>query len=258
VEIEQVEKLTEPVKPFTEETVIVSVFPEVAPEVKLRVEGAAARVKVGAVRVATTVVEAVAARVAPVVVPVPEIVAVSVPEVPGVVVIVTPVVIVPPETRATEVGRTEQAPAAVPDELAVMHVRATVPVKPFVEVRVTVLVALLPEMRLTVAGEDDMVKDEAVRFTAITAEVTVVLPLVPVMRMSRTPEVPGVVLMRRVLLALLPVVRVAEGGVRVQVPAAVPLTLETTQVRPTTPAKLPVEVTVMVSVLPVAAPEMRL
>jgi len=252
------EKLTEPVKPFTEEMVTVSVFPVVAPEVKLRVEGDAARVKVGAVRVATTVVEAVAVRVAPAVVPEPEIVAVSEPEVPGVVVIVTPLVMVPPETRATEVGRTEQAPAAVPDVVAVVHVRATVPVKPFVEVRVTVLVALLPETRLTVAGAGDMVKDAGVRFTAINAEVTVVLPLVPVMRMSRMPEVPGVVVMRRVLLALPPEVKVTEGGVRVQVPAAVPLALVATQVRLTRPAKLPVEVTAMVSVLPVVAPEMRL
>lgn len=256
----QAEKLTEPAKPFTEETVIVSVSPEVAPEVKLSVEGDAVRVKEGAVRVATTVAEEVAARVAPVVVPEPEMVAVRAPEVPMVVVIVTTAVPVPPEARVTEVGRTEQAPAAVPFEprLAAVHVRETGPVKPLTEVSVTVLVALLPEIRDTVAGDDDMVKEGAERFTTITAEATEVLPLVPVSRILRTPEVPAVVLMRRVLVEVLPEVRVTVGGVREQEPAAVPLALVTTQLSATVPAKVPVEVMVRASVLPVVAPEMRL
>ena len=194
------------------------------------------------------------------VVPEPEMVAVRAPEVPRTVVIVTTAVPVPPEARVTEVGRTEQAPAAVPFEprLAAVQVRATGPVKPLTEVSVTVLVALAPEMRDTEAGDDDMVKEGAERFTAMTAEATVVLPLVPVRRMLRTPEVPTVVVMRRVLAEVLPEVRVTVGGVREQVPAAVPLTLVTTQLSVTVPAKVPVETMVRASVLPVVAPETRL
>jgi len=235
----------------------VSELPLVAPEVKLSAVGVE-KVKVGAVRVATTVAVALAAMVAPVVVPEAEMVAVRVPEVAAVDVTVTVLVAVPPDVRVTEVGETAQEPAALPVVFAAAQVRATGPAKPLMEVRVTVLVPLVPEIRLRVVGDADMVKDEATRVTVTADEVTMVDPLVPVTVTWRTPEVPGVVRIVRVGVAELPEVRISDAGRMVQVPAAVPLMFVTVQVRATVPAKLLVEATVTTSVLPVTAPEMRL
>ena len=88
-------------------------------------------------------------------------------------------------------------------------------------------------------------------------EVTTVVPLVPVTVTLRTPEVPGVVVMVSVLVPVPP--EVSETGVVGEhEPAAVPLTFVTEQLTTTAPAKLLVEVSVITSVLPVVAPEIRL
>jgi hypothetical protein len=61
-------------------------------------------------------------------------------------------------------------------------------------------------------------------------DVTTVEPLVPVTVTLSTPEVPGVVVMVSVLVALPPEARVPDVGERAQEPAAVPLPLVAEQV----------------------------
>ena len=175
--------------PLTELAAIVSVLPLVAPEANDSDPDAGVRVNEDAVRVAVTVVEAVTAMEEFAVVPVPEIVAVRTPLVPAVVVILTVTFAVPPDVRSTEAGNTEQEPAAVPAPLrfAAAQVRATLPTKLFVEATVTVLETVPPETRVPevgrAAGEAVRVKAEAVRLTTMVAEVTVLVPLVPVTTM---------------------------------------------------------------------------
>lgn len=171
---------------MTEATVIVSVLPVVAPEVKAKDGDVGVSVKEGAVSVAVTFVDAVVAMAEFAVVPVPVMVAVRTPLPPAVVAMLTVVFAVPPDVRSTEAGDTVQEPAAVPVPLrfAAAQVRATLPTKPLVDATVTTLVTVVPEMKVPevgkAAGEAVRVKDEAVRLTVIVGEVIVVLPLVPV------------------------------------------------------------------------------
>jgi len=254
---------TAPAKVFREFAVTVYVLPVVAPEVKVSEPDAGVSVKVGVTVVTVTVVEAVVAMDELAVVPVPVTVAVRTPLVPAVVAMVTTVVAVPPEDSVTEAGKTEQVPAAVPEplRLAAVQARATLPTKPFVEATVTVLVTVFPEMSVpavgSAAGDGVRVKAEAVRLTVMVAELTVVDPLTPLTLTLRMPEVPVVVAMVSVLVAVLPAVSVAAFGRMVQLPAALPLAVVTAQLSCRVAAKLFTEVMVMASGL-VVAPEIRL
>jgi len=253
------ETVTDPTKLFTDWNVTTLVLPVVAPEVTLMVAGSAVSVKVGTTSVAVTAVEAVAAMLAPVVVPEPEMFSVRTPPLPAVDVRVMVVVPVPPAVSVTVVGRAAQVPEGDPLTTVVVHPIVTVPAKPLTEATVTTLVlpVVAPAARFSVVGSGVRVKDDAVRFTVTVAAVTTVAPLVPFTTTLRTPEVPGVVVMVTVLEPVPPEVRVT-GLVGAQVPAAVPLTLVTVQLIATEPTKPLVEVSVNPSVLPVVAPEVRL
>jgi len=240
------------------------VLPVAAPETRISEAVAGVRVKPGVTTLAVTVVEAVAAIDELAVVPVPVTAAVRTPLVPAVVTMVRVLVPVPPDVTVTELGETEQLPAAVPVplRLAALQVRAIVPAKPLVEAAVMVLVTVLPEKRLPDVGRDAgdaiRVKADAVRLTVITADVTLVDPLVPLTAKVRTPDVPVVVVMVSVLVAKPPAASVTALGVKLQPPAAVPLEETRAQLSCSVAAKLLTEATVMRSVLPVAAPEIRL
>ena len=108
VEMKQV-RTTGPENPLTEVAVIVSVFPVVAPEVKLSVVDPGVRVKEDAVSVAVITGVGAVALVAPEVAAIDRL---RTPLVPGVEVSVTVEVPVPPAVSVT--GVAVQAPAAVP------------------------------------------------------------------------------------------------------------------------------------------------
>jgi len=222
-----------------EAAVIASVFPVVAPEVKVSIVEAGASVNPGVTTVTMTVVDAVVAIVEFAVVPVPVMVAVSAPLVPGVVVTLIVLLAVPPEVRVTVAGDTVQVPAAVPVplRLAAPQARARLPAKPLTEATVTVLVTVLPEMSVPetgkAAGDGVKVKDEAVRLTMMVAEVMEVVPLVPVIAMSRTPDVPALVVMVSEPFEVPPAVRVTVVGFIEQLPAEFPLAVVGVQVSAT-------------------------
>jgi hypothetical protein len=167
---------------------------------------------------------------------------------------------VPSEASVTLVGATEQVggKAAVPVEIE--HVRATAPAKPLVEVRVrgSELPVVAPEVKLSEGTEAVNVKVGGLEVTVTaTGEVTEIEPFVPVTVTLRAPLVPDVVVTVSTLVPVPPEVSVTEVGARAQVPAAVPLAVDTAQVRATVPANPFVEVSVMVEVLPVVAPATR-
>jgi hypothetical protein len=257
VEIEQV-IATGPTKPLVEVSVRVSELPVVAPEVKLSEGADALNVKVGAAgAVIVTLIDEVTV-IAPLI---PVTVTLRTPLVPAVVLTVSTLVPVPPNESGTEVGATVQVPAAVPLVLDTAQVKATAPAKPFVEasVKVSVLPVVAPAVRLSegvVALSVKLGTGGAVTVTAID-EVTVMDPPTPVTVTLRVPLVPVVVLMVTTLVPVPLDASVTDGGPTAQVPAAVPLAVDTAQVRATVPENPLSDASAKVSALPVVAPARR-
>jgi len=259
VEMKQV-RTTGPENPLTEVAVIVSVFPVVAPEVKLSVVDPGVRVKEDAVSVAVITGVGAVALVAPEVAAIDRL---RTPLVPGVEVSVTVEVPVPPAVSVT--GVAVQAPAAVPLVLLAVQATVTVPAKPLVEVTVTgvVLPVVAPDATASVAvagvSRKPGLTTVAVTVVDAVAETVefAVVPL-PVMVAVRTPLVPAAVAMLTLVLAVPPEVSVTEVGDTVQEPATVPvpLRLAAAQMRETLPTKPSTEVSV--TVLVTALPEARI
>ena len=165
-----------------------------------------------------------------------------------------------PEVSVTELCESEQVPAAVPPAFVTAQVSCTPPAKPFCDV--TVMLSVLPVAAPAVtvsfveAGTTVKLGVLAPTVTTIVADVTTVVPLVPVTVTFRVP-VPVVLVMDRVLVPLPPALKVAEVGDSEQLPAADPLELVTAQVSATVPEKLFTDARVIVSVLPVFAPAVK-
>jgi len=254
------EGVTTPAKPLDEVKVITSAV--LVPDINVPETGnaldAAEAVMVGPVMVTATCVLAVAAIVPPVGMPEPETVAVSTPLGRPVVEMVSAVVVVPPDVRVTEVGLVEQLVAAVVPIVgmnAPWQESVTVPAKPFCDVSVIMLGTLVPEATAAVVGFADIAKPEGVSVTTILLLVTTVVPLVPVTVTFSVPAVPAVVVIVSTSVLEEPEVRASVPEASEQVPAAVPVAFATEQVMVTVPAKLSTEAMVMLSVLPVVAPE---
>jgi len=252
-------RATVPTKLFTDLRAMESVLPVVAPEINEIAVEVGMTVKVGVLPAVTvTVMTDEVTTVDPLV---PVTVTVKTPA--AVVVRLSVEVPVPPEVRVLEVGERAQVPL-VPLTLVTAQVRATVPVKPPVDVVVmtSVLPVVAPAKKANEVDVGTTVKDgvaEAVTVTTMLAEVILTLSgveLVPaaVTVTSNTPEVPAVGLMVRVSTAEVPEPSVTELAESEHVPAAVPLTFVTLQVRAGLPTNELTEVTVMTSVLPEVAP----
>ncbi len=138
-------RVTEPAKPLMEVTVMVSVLPVVAPEVKLSEVGEAESEKDAAVRL--TAIFAELTTVEPLV---PVSLTLSTPEVPGVVAMVRVLSEELPAVSVAMAGRMVQLPAAVPLAVVIVQPRVTLPAKLVVEATVTtsVLPVVAPEMRV--------------------------------------------------------------------------------------------------------------
>ena len=139
------DRATGPAKPLTEVTVMVSVLPVVAPEVKLSEGDPAESDKDAPVRL--TVMFAELTVVEPLV---PVTLTLSTPEVPSVVLMVSVLGEELPAVRVAVAGRMMQLPAAVPLALVTAQPRDTLPAKVVGEATAmtSVLPVVAPEMRL--------------------------------------------------------------------------------------------------------------
>ncbi len=165
-------------------------------------------------------------------------------------------VAVPPEAGVTELGLSEQVPAAVPLRFDTVQPRVTELAKPFTEATVIVSVTLAPVV-VTARSEVEAgvtVNVGPTTVTTIVDEETTVDPLVPLTVTFSVPLVFAVVFTVSVLVELPDAASVTEVGLREHVPAALPLALVTVQVSATVPAKLLTEAREIVAVLPVVAP----
>jgi hypothetical protein len=162
---------------------------------------------------------------------------------------------------ATLVGDAEQDGWKAAELVEIEQVRATEPAKPLVEVsvRVSELPVVAPELKLSEGVDSLNVKVGAAGAVTVTTidEVTVIAPLAPVTVTLRVPLVPAVVLTVSTLAPFPPDVSVTEMGATAQVPAAVPLAVDTAQVRATVPENPLNGASAKESVLPVVAPAGR-
>jgi hypothetical protein len=161
----------------------------------------------------------------------------------------------PPAVSTALAGLTAQVGGKTSELAEIEQESATVPLKALTELSgvVVVLAAVAPEVRLSAAGALRL-RDAPVTVTEMAAELTVVVPLVPVTVTLRVPAVPNVVAIVRTVLEEL-LLSTTEVGRTEQLPAALPLVVVTVHVSATVPAKLLREAMAIVSALPLVAPE---